>query len=177
MIEYPIGASGQVIVLTDDVLTHLLLHRQLGRRDLEAGGQLFARIEDARIVVIEATGPRAGDRRTRTSYVPNRAAERAEIADRHAAGLHFVGDWHTHPDRVPQPSGLDLDSLAECFNKSAHQLNGFVLVIVGLAEPPSGLHVSVHDGSDHYRLIPRPSACLSNGSPEAERDYDQHPLG
>ncbi len=69
MIEYPIGASGQVIVLTDGVLTHLLLHRQIGRRDLEAGGQLFARIDDARIVVIEATGPRAGDRRAGRSTI------------------------------------------------------------------------------------------------------------
>ncbi len=157
MIEYPIGASGQVIVLSDDVLIHLLRHRQIGRRDLEAGGQLFARIEDQWIVVVEATGPRRGDRRTRTSYVPNRAAERAEIADRHAAGVYFIGDWHTHPDREPQPSVRDLASIAECFNKSAHALNGFVLVIVGLADPLAGLHVSVHDGSDHYRLIPRSS--------------------
>lgn len=157
MIEYPIGASGQVIVLSDDVLLHLLRHRQFGRRDAEAGGQLFARIEDNTIVVVEVTGPRGGDRRTRTSYVPNRAAERAEIADRHAAGMNFIGDWHTHPDREPLPSGRDLESMAECFNKSAHELNGFVLVIVGLADPPAGLHVSVHDGTNHYRLMPRSS--------------------
>jgi integrative and conjugative element protein (TIGR02256 family) len=155
MIEYPIGASGQVIVLSDEVHIHLLRHRQIGRRNLEAGGQLFARIEDKWIVVVEATGPRRCDRRTRTSYVPKRAAERAEIADRHSAGVHFIGDWHTHPDREPQPSVRDLESMAECFNKSAHELNGFVLVIVGLVDPPEGLHVSVHDGSDHYRIIPR----------------------
>jgi integrative and conjugative element protein (TIGR02256 family) len=105
-------------------------------------------------VVVGATGPRGGDRRTRKSYAPNRAAERAEIADRHAAGLLFVGDWHTHPDQAPEPSGRDLASMAECFNKSAHQLNGFILVIAGLAAPPAGLHVSVHDGSGSYRLSP-----------------------
>lgn len=154
MIEYPIGTSGQVIVLTDEVLAHFLRHRQVGRRSLEAGGQLFARIETGRIVVVEATGPRSGDRRSRTSYLPDRAAERAEIVDRHAADLHLVGDWHTHPDGEPQPSGRDLDSMAECYNKSVHQLNGFILIIVGLAAPPSGFHVSLHDGSSHYRLAP-----------------------
>lgn len=157
VIEYPIGASGQAIVLSDDVLGHFLSHRQIGPRGLEAGGQLFAKIEDERIVVVEATGPRGGDRRTRNSYVPNRMAERAEIADRHATGLHFVGDWHTHPDQIPQPSARDVWSMAECFNKSAHQLNGFVLVIVGLADPPTGLHVSIHDGCDQFLLTPRAS--------------------
>lgn len=157
VIEFPIGTSGQVIVLTDEVLSHLLRHRQVGRRSLEAGGQLFARIEDNRIVVVEATGPRASDRRSRTSYLPDRAAERAEIATRHAAGLHFVGDWHTHPDGEPKPSGRDLESMTECFKKSVHQLNGFILILVGLTPPPEGLHLSVHDGCGHYRLSPRPA--------------------
>lgn len=158
MIEFPIGTSGQLIVLTDAVLTHFRHHRQVSRWRREAGGQLFARIEGHRIVVVEATGPRSGDRRTRTGYFPDRAAERAEISSRHAVGLHFVGDWHTHPDREPQPSGRDLESMAECFRKSVHQLNGFVLIIVGLTPPPAGLHLSVHDGSRHYRLMPLPPA-------------------
>lgn len=165
VIEYPIGGSGQVVVVTDGVLAHLLRHRQVGRRDPEAGGQLFARVEGERVVLVEATGPRPGDRRTRTSYIPDRAAEQAEIAARHAAGLHYVGDWHTHPDRQPRPSGRDLESMAECFAKSAHQLNGFVLVIVGLADPPAGLHVSVHDGAEHHDLAPQPSTELPLKSP------------
>src|SRR3546814_8042190 len=76
------------------------------------------------------------DRRTRTSYIPDRRAEQAEIFDRHARGLHYVGDWHTHPERYPQPSSPDAQSIAECVAKSTHQLNGFVLIIVGQAEPP-----------------------------------------
>lgn len=158
MIEYPIGTSGQSIVLTGGVVSHVLRHRQTGRWRREAGGQLFARIEGGRIEVVEATGPRRGDRRTRTSYVPDREAERAEIAERHAGGLCFVGDWHTHPDAAPQPSPPDLASMAECVTRSAHHLNGFLLLIVGLADLPSGFHASIHDGSTHVVLTagPRP---------------------
>jgi integrative and conjugative element protein (TIGR02256 family) len=154
MIEYPLGLSGQVIVLTDGVLAHLAACRQVRRSHAEAGGQLFARFDDVKIVVEEATGPHATDRRTRTSFVPDRAAEQQEIVERHARGLHYVGDWHTHPDSVPEPSPRDLASMAECVAKSTHALNGFLLVIVGQADAPAGLHVSVHDNQGCYRLVP-----------------------
>jgi hypothetical protein len=56
-----------------------------------------------------------------------------------------VGDWHTHPEALPGPSGLDIASISDSVRKSTHALNGFLLVIVGQAEPPDGLLVSVHD--------------------------------
>ena len=153
MIVYPIGSSGQVIVLPDSVTEHLHRHRQIRRNQPEAGGQMFARVDGKRIVVVEATGPRPTDRRRRTTYEPDRKAEKAEIAERHARGLHFIGDWHTHPDERPQPSARDLESMAECVSKSAHCLNGFLLVIVGRTDPPAGLHASLHDGKSYYCLV------------------------
>lgn len=89
------------------------------------------------------------------SYVPDREAERREIAECFDQELHFVGDWHTHPERHPIPSFVDDRSMAECVRKSDHLLNGFLLVIVGTALPPDGWHVSVHDGSNRYRLLTR----------------------
>jgi integrative and conjugative element protein (TIGR02256 family) len=145
MLEYPIGSSGQVLVLPEEVVRKFRRYRQKRWYQREAGGQLFARLSLSRIVIEEATGPRRTDRRTRTSYVPDRAAEQREIDGRHAEGLHFVGDWHTHPEELPRPSGLDVASISESVRKSSHALNGFLLVIVGQAEPPKGLLVSVHD--------------------------------
>lgn len=147
MLEYPIGSSGQVLVLPDDVVRKFRRYRQKRWYQREAGGQLFARLSQSRIVIEEATGPRRTDRRSRTSYVPDRAAEQREIDSRHAEGLHYVGDWHTHPEALPRLSCLDIASISESVRKSTHSLNGFLLVIVGQAEPPSGLLVSVHDGS------------------------------
>src|SRR6185437_11888822 len=57
MIEYPIGASGQVVALTAQPLAHFAAHRQTSWWHREAGGQLFARFNDTRIVVELATGP------------------------------------------------------------------------------------------------------------------------
>lgn len=152
MIEYPIGESGQVIALQASVLLKFQKSRQRRWWQPESGGQLFARISGARIVVEEATGPRRTDRRTRTSYIPDRAAEQREIDSRSPKGLHYVGDWHTHPEALPRPSSIDISSIAESVQASTHRLNGFLLVIVGEADPPDGLHVLVHDGYREFIL-------------------------
>ena len=44
----------------------------------------------------------------------------------HAKGLHFVGDWHTHPEAVPTPSSSDIRTIKEAVAKSRHHLHGFL---------------------------------------------------
>lgn len=164
MIDYPIGDSGQVLAFSDEVLQHFKWHRQVRVWHREAGGQLFARIEGSRIIVAEATGPRPGDRRTRTSYLPDRAAERIEIEERFPTGLHFVGDWHTHPEQTPRPSARDIESIGESVSRSGHNLNGFILVVVGKSQAPDGLCVLLHDGRSSRTLKPLELASSASKS-------------
>lgn len=152
MLWYPIGTSGQSIVLCDSVLKHFAAHRQRLRWQAEAGGQLFAELAAPNIHIAEATGPRPTDDRSRTHYHPDRRAEQQEILERHARGLHYVGEWHTHPSRRPEASSVDLDNIGDCVAKSKHALNGFVLIVVGKAHVPTGLQVSIHDGGRSHIL-------------------------
>jgi len=101
---YPVADSDQRIVFAETVLNRFAKYRQMRWWHREAGGQLFARFALPDIVIAEATGPRRSDWRTRYSYRPNRRAEQREIAARHLLGLHFIGDWHTHPEDLPVPS-------------------------------------------------------------------------
>lgn len=145
-VEYSLGSSRQRLVLGDAALNYMNRHQQKRWWQREAGGQLFARFHDEHLIVEEATGPRSGDKRSRISYIPHPAAEQREIDKRFGLGLHYVGDWHTHPEKFPVPSASDFVSIRNCFMKSRHDLNAFLLVIVGLAPLPAGLHVSLHDG-------------------------------
>jgi integrative and conjugative element protein (TIGR02256 family) len=86
------------------------------------------------------------------SYRPDRRAEQKEIRERHTRGLHYVGDWHTHPSPKPTPSSLDYLSMQDMVRASAHRLNGFVLIVVGTLSAPEGLHVSVNDGNRAFVL-------------------------
>lgn len=157
MIAYRLGKSGQRLVFTKAVLDHFRKHRQDGPRTREAGGQLFARFRLPDILLQEATGPRARDRRTRVSYLPDRASEQTEIYSRHRLGLHFIGDWHTHPEDIPSPSRTDISSIQDAFSKSSHSLSGFVLVIVGRCPIPTGLYVSL---CNETSIIPLSSSAM-----------------
>lgn len=145
MIEIPVGSSGQLLIVQDSVLERLNSYRQTKAWHREAGGQLFARVSPLEIYVCEATGPRPTDKRSRYRYQPDRKAEQLEITERHSRGLQYVGDWHTHPERIPHPSGTDYRSISECFAKSGHSLNAFLLFIVGNGPFRRSLHVSLHD--------------------------------
>ena len=78
VIKYTLEESGQILILMKAVIDHMEHHRQLHSNSREAGGQLFARFEGKIIWIERATGPRRTDRRTLTSFVPNRRAERSE---------------------------------------------------------------------------------------------------
>src|SRR5690242_20031960 len=131
MLEVPLGSSGQLLVVQDSVLHRLDSYRQTKPWHREAGGQLFARVSPLEISICEATGPRPTDKRTRHRYQPDREAEQIEIVERHRRRIQYVGDWHTHPERVPHSSGTDCCSISDCFAKSDHSLNAFLLFIVG----------------------------------------------
>lgn len=110
----------------------------------EAGGQLFGRINDDGWTIEQATGPRRGDFRSRFSFRPNRRAEQREIEERFASDLHYMGDWHTHPEKVPEPSPTDIESMQEMVVASRHELFGFIMMIVGTQAGPAGLWISMH---------------------------------
>jgi integrative and conjugative element protein (TIGR02256 family) len=126
-----IGNGYQTIIFSSRAVEHMMKNRQKATWQTEAGGQLFARLTPFEVFIIDATGPRRTDKRTRTSYIPDRKAEQREIDERFANGLIYVGDWHTHPEPTPHPSYKDVNSISECFRKSQHRLWGFFLVIIG----------------------------------------------
>ncbi|WP_377894802.1 Mov34/MPN/PAD-1 family protein [Alteromonas sp. R78001] len=145
--------SGHTIKLSAPVVAHFKEHMQVNEKDKEAGGQLFARVEGSQWFIERASGPFRQDTRSRFGFKPNRKREQKEIDLAFENGLHFVGDWHSHPEPVPTPSGQDRCSILDLFKNSEHQLEGFLMIIVG-NNSISDLWVSLHStSSPETRLI------------------------
>ena len=147
----PGGAS---VVIADQAIRTMMRFRQTGSMQKEAGGQLFGYFDGFRTTVVEATRPKWLDRRGRAIFLPNRWLQHWEIRKRYAQGLHFIGDWHTHPEKIPHPSTVDLQNMTECFDRSVHELNAFIMIIVGTALPPEGLHVSLIKKGAVLTMVP-----------------------
>ena len=151
-LRYESKRLGTVVWFSPEVVGHFVEHRQQGRIKTELGGQLFAKFVKNEVRVIRATGPNATDKRGWAWFKPDQRKQNIEIKRLFDDRLHFVGDWHTHPEREPSPSSWDLESMEDCFRKSRHQLKAFLMVIVGRAAFPDGLWVSFHTQNQNEHL-------------------------
>ena len=154
MINYLAAKGEQRIELTDKVLHHIWRYRQHAAHSAEAGGLLFAELSDACIRVVAATGPSILDRRSRYSFESSAWAAKRTISRMHRRGMHYVGEWHTHPEPVPNPSGDDRHSIRSVFLESKHPFAGLLLVIGGTQTYPDGLFVAIANGDGLQRLQP-----------------------
>ncbi|WP_186079829.1 Mov34/MPN/PAD-1 family protein [Burkholderia gladioli] len=160
-----------VVELADEVLATLNRHRQLEPRSHEAGGQLFARFEDDRMRILRATEPTLTSRRGRTFFWPSRRDEQREIESLYAEGLHYVGDWHSHPEPYPEPSSDDVGKIEGIYAKSKHDLNCIVMLIVGTSDESEGIWLgSVSKAGVHQ--AERAEARPADGGAEGREHAD-----
>jgi integrative and conjugative element protein (TIGR02256 family) len=142
-IAYKLVGPQSRLIFTPEALDCFHRNRQRGLFRKEAGGQLFARYEEDAIIVKIATGPYQSDRRSRYLFTPDPNLGQRDIDKYYEDRLHFIGNWHTHPQQIPVPSITDIKNTHKRFLASEHCLEAFVMVIVGLDPFPLGLYVSL----------------------------------
>lgn len=108
-------------------------HRQTERDAAESFGVLMGSTSlDRREIWIEkVTTPMAKDRRTRFSFALSDPGHQ-EVVSRTFAGSDgqtiYLGTWHTHPEPVPTPSGVDRRDWAACLRANRRRPLAFVIV-------------------------------------------------
>lgn len=140
--------QGIAIEFSAEAISVFEANRQKCWISKEIGGQLFAKISGQRITIAVATITQGKSRRSRFGFFPDRAAERQDVLRYFQQGLHYVGDWHSHPEDYPSPSSVDLREMQDIFRQSRHELSFMILLIVGRTEFPAGLYVGAvtHNG-------------------------------
>jgi len=114
----------------------MLQYRQLGETEAEAGGVLLGRlIEGTRDVVIdEVTTPNRRDRRSRFGFFRSKPRTQRRIREAWAESRqtrNYLGEWHTHPEDHPEPSGHDLTNWARIVAESQFEQDSLLFLIVG----------------------------------------------
>jgi len=147
---YKIPNSIQTLIITDNVLDILDRFRQTGNKP-EFGGLVFARLDELPNIILEKIStPHVKDRCERFFFCSYKKAQKKLIQKRFKQNLHFIGEWHSHPQTCPTPSSLDLQTMKNSFLFSEHQLNYFLMLIIGTAN--NSLWISLHNNKQYLIL-------------------------
>jgi len=129
-LKIPIKRSMQEIIILKNVFEDISKYIQIKDRP-ESGGLLFAEFRLPEIIVKKISIPNKNDYRNRYEYKPDQIMQQRIINSYFKKGLHYIGEWHTHPEKIPKPSIIDIISMKDTFIRSKHELNYFLLMIVG----------------------------------------------
>lgn len=153
----------QNIRFESEILKHVHRYRQIFPWAREAGGQLFGLIEDKEVRVIRATGPYAGDERSRYRYRSNPTAAQRAIKTQARNGLLYLGEWHSHAEDHPCSSALDNDAMTRLMKNSRLNSNILLMLIVGRDPLLEGLTVlSIAPNKVHQWNLSIPSGEVNN---------------
>jgi integrative and conjugative element protein (TIGR02256 family) len=131
--------SCQKLWIAQPALQHVYRHLQATPWAVEAGGQLFGTINAEQVCVMEASGPYAGDERSRYRYRSNPDAAQRAIGEHYKRGLLYLGEWHTHAEDNPSASSLDDAAMRGLISRSQLNSNALLMMIVGRARGAAGL--------------------------------------
>lgn len=149
--KFYIPNSNQRIILSPEVIETFTLFCQ-DSKSSESGGLLFADFCFPEIVIKLATIPNKKDKCARYSFIPCRNIQRKIVFEKYKTGLHYIGEWHTHPVAYPTPSNLDINSMKDTFLKSKHELNFILMIIVGSSKEKLQLWCSLHNAKEMIQL-------------------------
>lgn len=145
-VDYTMENASWTLRFSPAALSVMTQHVQRGGRSRETVGQLYTKDLTSSMVVVDQATVLAPSWASRFRV---KIDTRQAIAERDAQfveGYHCIGLWHTHPEALPTPSGLDRCLARDHALAARPQLAGLVFVILGTPPIPDGLRVWIDDG-------------------------------
>ncbi len=100
----------------------------------EAGGILLGNAYNERDEIVEVTTPSSLDRKGPMFFHRSKVTAQARIDAawiESCGSLVYLGEWHTHSQIHPKPSGCDQRILKRVFSETVMDLKHLYMVVVG----------------------------------------------
>ena len=126
----------QRLIIVENAVKQLQAFAQRRLWDREAGGILMGRylLDSHDVVVDEVSTPQNTDRRARSnffrSYMHEQVAHKRWLQEHSTSA--YLGLWHTHPERDPTPSGVDLRDWENAVVNDVYEGGQLFFPIVGM---------------------------------------------
>jgi integrative and conjugative element protein (TIGR02256 family) len=145
-----------MVILGENVSSVLKNYIQDELHKNEAGGILLGSLVGKTIYVIKASVPNIFDKATRTSFIRDKDIAQIIVDyefENSGGKMFYLGEWHTHPEDNPTPSGQDKKMTIEQFNKSRLPQPFSLMIIQGI----KGIYIALFDAEN----ILEPSSIVS----------------
>jgi integrative and conjugative element protein (TIGR02256 family) len=128
--------QGGIFSVSSSALDLLYQFKQVDPSDPERGGVLLGRliVDSDDVVVDEITTPGPNDKWGRYFFRRSRNDTQKRIVDAwNESGhtRHYLGEWHTHPEALPQPSCKDRCNWRRIAKKAVYEQDALFFLIVG----------------------------------------------
>jgi integrative and conjugative element protein (TIGR02256 family) len=120
--------------------------KQSSKKDNESGGILLGQVKGNNVYILKASIPNKFDKSSRYSFECNKDAAQIIIDYEFKNGDNktiYLGEWHTHPEDIPNPSSIDKAMIKDQYFKNKINEPFLILLIQGLKE----LYVALYDGN------------------------------
>ena len=122
---------GPVVIIPWSILDRLNKFRQCGNHEKESGGIFLGNRRGENLELVEATVPKSGDKNGRyffhrLSTAHQKTADKLWVDS--GFTVTYVGEWHTHPEKVPRPSAHDIREWKSKLTGYGYPL---ILIIIG----------------------------------------------
>lgn len=105
--------------------------KQIPIKSDEAGGLLIGHFKPPHLHITNLTTPMPKDKASRTQYCredPGHVKRLKSLYNLSSGKLNLIGEWHTHPERTPTPSSIDLNQWRKLQKKWPGQVTIFLIL-------------------------------------------------
>jgi integrative and conjugative element protein (TIGR02256 family) len=153
--------NNKLLVFTNSVINTLNSYKQLKKDQHESGGILLGKVYRDIIVVDKVTEPSIEDNSGRYFFERNvqKAQKIIEYEWTHSNGERiYLGEWHTHPEDTPTPSGDDKKLLYSMLKDTQMEIDFLIMVIIGIKNPYAAVLYR-----DHKKIEPLSKLTTKDG--------------
>lgn len=98
------------VIFSKNVIKEFKKYQQLGKKDCESGGLLLGYVRKKHFEVLHITTPYTRDSQKRCFFErkdPRHIKLMKKLQKKSNGEICYLGEWHTHPEDYPTPSGID----------------------------------------------------------------------
>jgi len=130
--------DNKILYIRPEALEKMNNYRQISWSDPEAGGILIGRVlvEDGNYIIDDVSEPMPTDKRSRARFSRKPEGHQEyynDVWERENGRCFYLGEWHTHPERVPVPSSIDRKDWNRLLN-IGYETGCLFFIILGIEE-------------------------------------------